>query len=688
MSCACPRYNHRMRPPCRFSSFLIALLLLPLLACSESYDPINLDTWSSDVLEYTESPVDLSFLNQMPAGSHGFVQAVGDHLEFEDGTAVRFWGANLAAYALFVDDSQIDAQARRIARLGFNLVRIHHHDSTRWVSPTVIDKSQIDSRSLDATGMDRLDYWVYALKENGVYVWLDLHVGRQFQEGDIDTEHGVIVGYDDIDDDGKEAKGFSYFNDAVRKLTKEFNENYLTHVNAYTGLAYTGEPAVMGLLLTNENGEKMPPTGGNPVHQAILESRAEAFAETSGLPLLEILDISQAGASKIFLNEQEHLFNADLLQHLNGIGVKVPVATTNMWGNSRLYSLPALAEGSIIDTHAYGGAEALSVNPRNDANYISWMGASQVDGMPSSITEWNTPYPTLDRFTAPLYVASIASLQGWDAPMIYNYSQKDTFNLTGEVPEWSTFVDPALTGMMPAAAIAYRQGHIAPANISYCLDLDGSEAYLQEIMPRNSRAIRTLIEQSQFAVCLPDLPELDWDRASNPAADVIRVTDQDRDYIPSGQNHVESDTGELRRDWQAGLHTINSPKTQAASGWIGGRQVDLRDVSFEITTPKATVAVSSLDDQALYRSRDILISALAQAASPDGLLPLMAEPVAGTIRLTSDPGLKLLPIHSDGSEGALIHPPYEGGVYTLELTGTTHWYRLVPELSRSLLERL
>ncbi len=671
-----------MRPGICLSPFLFALFLLQSLACSQRYDPIDPETWSDDVLDYTASPVDLSFLNHTPAGSHGFVQAVGDHLEFEDGTPVRFWGGNLAAQALFVDDSQIDAQARRMASLGFNLMRIHHHDSTRWVNPSVIDKSQSDSRSLDVTGMDRLDYWIYALKENGIYVWLDLHTGRQFQEGDVDTEHGVIVGYDEIVDDGKEAIGFSYYNDAVRELMKEFNESYLTHVNPYTERTYTNEPAIMGLLLTNENdltthyGDKMLATKGNPVHNAIFESRAEAFADVSGLPLSEILKTWQPGPSKIFLNEQEHLFNADLLQHLDSIGVKVPVATTSMWGNSRLYSLPSLTEGTLIDAHAYGGDEALSDNPRYNANYISWIGASQMNGMPLSTTEWNTPYPTIDRFIAPLYVASIASLQGWDAPMIYNYSEMSTFAPTGNVHQWSTFVDPALMGMMPAAALAYREGHIAPANTSYCLDLDRSEAYFQEVTPTTSRAIRTLMEQSQFSVCLPDISELDWDSASDPAADVIRVTDKGRDFIPSGQNYVESDTGELLRDWQAGFQTINTQKTQAASGWIGGRQLDLLDVSFEISTPKATVSLSSLDGYPLDQSRNILISALAQAASPDGDLPILAEPVVGTIRLAADPGLKLFPIASDGSEGAPIQPAYDGGVYTLDLTGATHWYSL------------
>ena len=40
---------------------------------------------------------------------------------------------------------------------------------------------------------------------------------------------------------------------------------------------------------------------------------------------------------------------------------------------------------------------------------------AQVADKPMAVTEWNVPYPAKDRFMAPLYAASIAALQGWDA---------------------------------------------------------------------------------------------------------------------------------------------------------------------------------------------------------------------------------------------------------------------------------
>src|SRR5712672_2267879 len=72
--------------------------------------------WSTDILDWQKSPIDLSFLNasERPAGKHGFLKAVKDKLVFEDGTPVRFWGTNLTSYALFgTPPEHVKQQAHR-----------------------------------------------------------------------------------------------------------------------------------------------------------------------------------------------------------------------------------------------------------------------------------------------------------------------------------------------------------------------------------------------------------------------------------------------------------------------------------------------------------------------------------------------------------------------------------------------
>ncbi len=645
---------------------------------ADRYGPSSTAGWWPDAMAHDASPVDLSFLNHRPAGRHGFVRARGDKLVFADGTEVRFWGGNIAAYAIFAEKDRIKTQAKRIAQLGYNLMRFHHHDSTRWVGRTVIDKGREDSQHLDAEVMDRLDWWIKCLKDEGVYVWLDLHVGRQFKAGDAIGE-----GFVEIKRRGAECKGFCYFNERIEELMKLFNAKYLNHVNKYTSLAYKDDPAVMGLLITNENdltchfGNLMLADKNNPYHNRLFTEAVKAFAARWGLKPAETGRTWVPGASKLFLNDWEHAWNVRMLKHLETVGVKVPVSTTQMWGNMSMFGLPALTASGIIDVHSYGRSEALSANPRYKGNYATYFVTGQAYGKPVAITEWNVPYPNVDRFTAPLYVASICALQGLDAPMIYNYSQR-TFGKPTRPGTWSSFPDPGLHATMPAAAVAFRRD-VKPAERTCCIRLDRQKLYMEDSHPRNMATVRTLIEQSKVTFGLPDVKELDWDAETKLPAGVTVVTDRNKDFIPAGQDFVRSDTGQLTRNWVRGCQTIDAGATQAAHGWIGGRTLRLADVTFAIETPKAAVAVTALDGKPVGRSRRILISAVARVvASPGGRMPLLSEPVVGKLTIRAPGGLVLVGLKPDGKETAPMPAEYAGGTYRITLnkdTGT-HWLLL------------
>lgn len=642
--------------------------------------------WYKDALPWDLSPVDLRFLNddQRPAGKHGPVRAEGDRLVFADGTPARFWGGNIAAYAIFSDKDAARQQAQRIAKLGYNLMRIHHHDSTGWVNPTVIDKSRADTQELDAQGMDRLDWLVKCLKDEGVYVWLDLHVGRLLKPGD-----NLGAGAEEILKRGGEMKGFCYYSERLQELMRQFNREYLGHVNPYTGLAYKDDPAVMGLLITNENeltnhfGNLMLGDKGNPVFNRIFLDKVKEFCARTGLPADRVGMTWLPGPSKIFLANQEHLFNQSLLGDLAQLGVRVPVATTQSWGGMPVNGLPSLTDGGIIDVHSYGEEEDLSANPHTSANFASWIAAAQVYGKPLACTEWNVPYPARDRFLYPLYVAGLAALQGWDAPMIYNYSQS-AFRKPGRPETWSTYFDPALTALIPAAALLYRQGHVSEARETYCLNLSRADFFDRVTSPATSAAIRTLCERSKLTLGIPATPELPWLQPTVPEPETKVVTDPAQDFIPPDQGYVESDTGQLRRDWGQGVWTVDTPLTQAAVGWLGGKRVTVGQITVEVSNPAAAVAFSSLDGKPLRESRRVLLTVVARAVgAPQGSgAVFLSEPVTGTVSLKSDvTGLKLAALSGDGTPSQVGSLRAEGGVYSLALpvAGGTHWFLLSAE---------
>ena len=118
------------------------------------------------------------------------------HFYFEKtGKRARFWGVNFTFNASFPpcpdqplragEFSDIHAAekiARRLAKLGVNVIRFHHMDTSR--SPDGIwDRNYYgrDTQHLDPAQIKRLDYLISQLRKNGIYANINLKVGRHFE---------------------------------------------------------------------------------------------------------------------------------------------------------------------------------------------------------------------------------------------------------------------------------------------------------------------------------------------------------------------------------------------------------------------------------------------------------------------------------------------------------------------------
>ena len=84
--------------------------------------------------------------------------------------------------------------------------------------------------------MDRLDYLIFALKKNGIYVYFDMLTYRRFREGD---------GVENTKRLADSARPQSNFDEHLIELQKEFCEQIWTHVNPYTQLAYKDDPVIV-----------------------------------------------------------------------------------------------------------------------------------------------------------------------------------------------------------------------------------------------------------------------------------------------------------------------------------------------------------------------------------------------------------------------------------------------------------
>ncbi len=187
--------------------------------------------------------VDVSALNPTPAGRDGFIVAKNGHFYDEKNRRIRFIGASITADNAFPDKATAQAEAARMHKFGFNIMRLHHMDAS-WSKPGIFDPAQNDTQHLTKDALDRLDYLIYQLKENGIYANLNLHVSRTYLPGDNLPETDKLPGLGKI---------VTFFYPRMIELQKQYARDLLTHLNPYTKLRYVEDPAVAVVEINNEN---------------------------------------------------------------------------------------------------------------------------------------------------------------------------------------------------------------------------------------------------------------------------------------------------------------------------------------------------------------------------------------------------------------------------------------------------
>lgn len=673
--------------PDEFASLTVELKL-PLDQFEVDLDPaasvLNFigEDWFEWTPSWTDSPVDVSFLNEKPAGRHGFLRADRDQFVFEDGTPAWFWGLSLSNRGSFVPKEQAPAVARRIARLGFNIVRLHHLDAPWCKPPTgLVDYSKGNSRDIAPEGLDRLDYLIHCLKKEGVYVHLDMLVRRKFMEGDGVENAGQMVQF---------GKGYSLFVPRMIELQKEYMRALWTHKNPYTGLAYRDDPAIALACITNENDDTtrhfIHEREVQPYYNAYLGMCA-AYARQHGHELAEVIGDSGTEASRRFTNEWMAVYFQEMHSYLRGLGVRVPISGTN-WVK-RSCDLPCMATMDFMDNHVYGGTSLRASPFDTDRTLWSRLANARVIGKPLVVTEYNEKLEVQERARMPLAMAAISALQAWNAPMCFSYCGEATGPDRIRALEFG--IDPAVVTLMPAAALIYRRHDVAPARHTIVVRLKDRHLYGDDVMTFKDRvpmAYLTGVEQYRIVQALREKPFV----LAN-----MRVVGPWDSLLAPGATEVVSDTGQIRRRWDPGIQTIDAPRSQVAQGRLGELgSVILSGMVVECRMRFAVVAASSMTRLPVASSPEVLLTAVARAQNTGmrweagsrrlldaGGPPVMVEPVEATVRLKRPRGKTTVrPLRLDGSEG----PPLEVAVdgdgtcrFTIGGAHRTLYYSIITE---------
>jgi hypothetical protein len=597
--------------------------------------------------------LDLSSLNEIPAGSHGFTTVQGGRYVFADGTPVRFWGTDLVGSNAFLPHEKADAVAKRMARLGINLVRLHHMDAP-WASPNLFDPAAEDTQTLSEDSLDKLDYLLAALKKNGIYVYPDLLVHRKFRKGDSVADFALLA---------NGAKGVAHFSRRVIELNKKYAKMLLTHRNPYTGKSLAEDPFFMGTELVNESSiftgyglEDFP-----PAFEAELQKLFEAWGgkgkitrfawDWSRQSLKAVRNPENAEQSMRFLAATTESTNEEMRQYLRSLGVKSLFTMSNQ-GLPILVDLRADAKMDHIDTHAYwdliwrvdanGGTDyapfdntSQLLNPFKDT-LVFHVAAGTVLDKATVVTEWNDCVPNEYRLEGPVLMACYGSLQDWGGMLQFDF----TPNLPGSVKLSSLSINtrPANEVIFQAGAYIFRKGLLKPSDVTV-------------VEPLSDKKVLAPASASSWLAEHAWLPYVATVRKQFTGKNEkpLPALDQAAALFDNAGKKIVSSTGELALDYGKGLLKVDAPFLQGFVGTVGtGQVLKATDLTLKADprNPWAGVLAISLDDKPLAQSARFVVFAVAKeensgqvwnatrtALKNPGQAPVMEQWVKGTVTL-------------------------------------------------------
>jgi hypothetical protein len=659
------------------------------------------------------SPVDVSFLLDAPAGKHGFVKVQDGHLATGDGHRIRFWGVNITDWSR--GSRQIPSKddavflASTLARFGVNSVRFQFLD---FETPRgLIKAGGNNTRSLDADQLDREDYFIAELEKRGIYIDFNLLVGRPFREGDGVKEANTLR---------QGAKGTSFFDARLIELQKEFAQQLLGHLNPYTKLKYTDDPAVAIVEINNENSIDVGYVAPSPSYTQELitiynswlakHRSPEQMAELRAIcgvssdfpvPLLGSRGLAAKAPTNRFYAEAEFYddlqrnYFADMENYLKQtLGSKsLVIATADFNHSTTGYPLLlAMNETDIIDGHTYWQhPETYLINrspmvndPFNSS--VVELSHSAIAGKPYTVSEVNNAFPNrYDGEGIPI-LAAYGGMQDWDGIFWYTFEPKAD-------PAWKPYVgdafdislDPAKMPELAAGALLFLRGDVEKARSTSERSYSQQQIFDSMLLPTTNRPYFT----PGFPLYVPLQHEV---RISSLNSQPTQPLD-----VIASPNPIVSDTHQLA--WytslkQTGLVTVDTPRSQALIGFVKAQGKSVSNLAADVSNTFCSILLVSLESKPIATSSKLLLVAAGPVENTGeswnsvgtdvtnwGGSPTLVEPIKGTITLYGIQGAHAVSVQAiDGAGqplGAPVRTTASGVNWKIEIGGTaTTWYQI------------
>ncbi len=630
--------------------------------------------WQADSDTSKESVIDMTEWQDAPAGRHGWIERDGAELLYH-GEPIEMWGLNNAYSACAPGKELADKRAAFYSKYGINTVRLHKLAQGHGWAGIQSAESVVE---FDPEGLDRLDYYIAALKEKGIYVKFSVALGWGIPLGPKDDKYVPYL--DELGDFGKgrasrinPGHGAIYWSPELQKVKILQLTNLLRHRNPYTGKTYAEDPAVFVVEMTNEESiywyttmrtmlqhERLRDWAAKQFcewlrdrygdEDALLDAwgedalntfeeegvgSGESLAENSIVPVGNIwffdperLQGSQAPRrarlldTMEFLHELQNRFYNRFGAAIRDTGYKGLIETSNWQAGrdrSHYYNLHSDYRFDLIDRHNYYGNGPSML--RVPGSGILSAGMQQVADRPFSISEWIHTFPNERGVEGPAIIGAYGfGLQGWDISFMFENRDQGEFSERFGRQAWDVTA-PHILGVFPAVARQVRRRDVKTAQVSAPRNVHVPS------MARRGLDFEDTIRQQH------DMKVLDSDkvpaRTLAVARTVVNFTDRPTPTPEFNLNPYKKDgtyvssTGQLR--WTPmdayegrGYFTMDTSASQAVVGYASSRKAELGQVDITSHSPFAAIYVTALEqDEDLRSGSRWLITTMARLRNTD-----------------------------------------------------------------------
>ncbi len=549
---------------------------------------------------WNRSPINLSHLLDAPAGKHGFLGVKKDRFVFEDGTEIRFWGTVMSGSACFPEQEKAPEIAERLAKFGFNLVRFKNWDAP-WAEPTLFVMDSKFNRILNPVAIDRLDFFLYQLKNRGIYAYFDGLDSR------IVHEEERIPGWRSLPPG---IGPYIHFDPDLQSLLKQDLMALWQHRNRYTEKQYRDSPSIVLTQLFLDNHVNLDKPLSAIASQRIPElwnTWSEAVHEDNAEPLSA--DTPESDLNQFFTDVQTQT-HTDLRNFLRNLSVKIPIAGSGLSPN-QLALFPASFHDFCIQEgywnepfgnfKGFYNRKMLDINPYMQHTLFSKLAYGRMVGKPFIVSEWGNPWPNQYRAELPVWMAAMACSQDWQGCVSSPYHSSHISNGEAMLSPIETFNDPCIMGLMPAAALLFYQNEIEPARHQVQMTFPDEILYSEESHTPEDVKTTLLVHDAKVESRLK----------FQAAGSKIFLPSQPID-LPSYLKKRER--ANFCHDVSRGLVIINTPQTQGLIGALHHATYDdLADVELDTKITFGVVCVNSLDGKPINESGDIWITIVSKA---------------------------------------------------------------------------